>query len=329
MFKRKNSKWLVIVFVVLLAVVLIQQQYQAKKGERSFRKELVSVDTADVTAVKIFPPEDKNPDFEIYRKNGNWRIRSEKIDSKADPKAVDAILKQLTEMKPERLAARSKEQWEKYEVMDTASLRVVIEEDGKNVGEVIVGKFSFNPRKQPQNQQGMSAYQPRGKMTSFVRMAGEQEVYALDGYLKTVFRPQLKSFRNKNLVAVNKKDLKKVEFNYPAQSFTLQKKNNQWTVNGMTVDSAQTASYIQQLANRRSNSYVDDWPESKLNDPQYTITAHGDNFSPITLKAYKADSTHQFIVTSTENDAMFSGRKGNLFKNTFMKMDYFLGAGKK
>lgn len=55
MSKKSRSKKLTIVFVILLAAILIFNYFESRKGERTFRKEVVSIDTAKITSIKIYP----------------------------------------------------------------------------------------------------------------------------------------------------------------------------------------------------------------------------------------------------------------------------------
>jgi len=55
MFKRLNLKVLVVIFIALLAVFLITKMIENKKGERSFKKDLVTVNIDDVEITGTYP----------------------------------------------------------------------------------------------------------------------------------------------------------------------------------------------------------------------------------------------------------------------------------
>jgi hypothetical protein len=55
MFKLKSNTTLWIVFAVLLIAVVLIFTTESTKKERSFRKELVTIDTSAVTSLSIYP----------------------------------------------------------------------------------------------------------------------------------------------------------------------------------------------------------------------------------------------------------------------------------
>ena len=55
MFNKLSTKTLIILFAGLLIVVAAFLFNDAKHGERSFRKDLVNIDTAKVTSINIYP----------------------------------------------------------------------------------------------------------------------------------------------------------------------------------------------------------------------------------------------------------------------------------
>lgn len=322
MFRKLNIKTLVIILVVLVAIYFITDMIGDR--ERSFRSTLVEVDTARVTDVIINLPGDDKQIQLMRTGSGQWEVSTGTETYTADKNVVKKILNQYVEMKPERVAATSPGKWTQYEVNDTTGINVVLKDDGKELANVYIGKFSYS--QQPQTQvQNPYQQQQRGKMTSFVRLADEDKVFAVDGFLKMEYQKDINAYRNKSLVSVNKSDISRVVFNYPGKQFTLSKEEEKWMLDGQAADSAKTVRYLGKIARLNSSNFVD--PSTpKAEDAVQTVRIEGNNFSPVQIKAYPTtDTTMKYVVTSSYNpDAEFDGSKANLHEKVFVDQNELL-----
>jgi len=317
MFHKLNIKTLVIILVILAAVFLIIDMMGDK--ERSFRSDIIEVDTANITSVEISIPKDQVQI--ILSRTGSssdWVVMSEGNKYPADVSVVKNILTQLNDIKAERVAATNKTKWDQFEVSDSTGTRVVLKEGKKEVADLYVGKFSY--AQPPQGMQQNPYQQQRGKMTSFVRLTDEKEVYAVDGFLKMSYQSDVNSYRNKSLVNVGKEDISRLIFQYPDnQNFTVTKNNDQWLIDGQMADSASTVGYLNKIFRLTSSNFID--PSTvKTSDATYTLRIEGNNFTPIDLRAYPSDSTTQYVITSSINPgAEFDGAKSKLFEKVFIQ----------
>jgi hypothetical protein len=317
MFHKLNIKTLVIILVILAAVFLVIDMMGDK--ERSFRSDIIEVDTASITSVEINIPKDQ-VQIILSRTGGSsdWVVMSEGNKYPADVSVVKNILSQLNDIKAERVAATSEAKWDQFEVSDSTGTRVVLKDGKKEVADLYVGKFSY--AQPPQGMQQNPYQQQRGKMTSFVRLTDEKEVYAVDGFLKMSYQNDVNSYRNKNLVKVGKEDISRLVFQYPDnQNFTLTKNNDQWLIDGQMADSASTVSYLNKIFRLTSSNFVD--PSTvKTSDATYSLRIEGNNFTPVDLRAYPSDSTTQYVITSSINPgAEFDGAKSKLFEKVFIQ----------
>lgn len=322
MFRKLNIKTLVIILVILAAVILIIDLMGDK--ERSFRSEIVEVDTANVTAVHIIIPMG-NVEIILSRSGGSadWSVLSEGHKYPADVNVVRNILSQLIDLKAERVAATSRDKWDQYEVSDSTGTRVILMDGKKEVADIYIGKFSY--AQPPQGGQQNQYQQQRGKMTSFVRVEDEKEVYAVDGFLKMSYQNDVNSYRNKSLVNVNKDDISRLVFNYPDnENFNLTKNNDHWLIEGQIADSANAVGYLNKIYRLTSSNFVD--PSTiKISDATYSLRIEGNNFTPIELMAYPSDTITGYVVTSSVNPgAEFDGLKSKLFEKLFVGQSEFL-----
>ncbi len=316
MFNKLNSKILIIVFAILLLLVIIVKLFESR-SERTFKNELASFDTGDVTSISIITKGDAEKKLSLYLDGDYWKAQKDGKTYNADGDKIDNLLNELLKLKPERVAAAKSEKWTDFEVVDSLSVRIQVKKQSKVLADLHIGKFSYQNPTDP--------YQRQGKMTSYVRIADDDITYAVDGFLRMMFNSDVNSYRNSKLCETSANELTKLTFTYPADSsFTLTKQNDKWMVNGLLADSAKVAKYVSSLSNLVSTNFVDE-DLSMVVQPTHILRIEGNNMSaPIELSAIPADSINQYIVTSSINKGTnFSGAKGNLFTKIFKGEDEF------
>ncbi|MFW5780992.1 MAG: DUF4340 domain-containing protein [Bacteroidota bacterium] len=320
MFRKLNPKILLSGFAILLVIVVLVKLNQRKSGDRSFRSEIVEVDTSKVTQVVITAMPGGSEEKLFLEKSGEtWKVTKEGTVYNADEIMVERLLEQLINMKPQRVAATTENRWTDFEVTDSAGIFVKVKGGSKTLAEVIIGKFSY--------QQPTNPYDRQGKMTSYVRVEGENEVYAVDGFLRMTFSTDAGSYRDKAIISGNKSNWTKLKFRYPADSsFVLEMQGNQWMTDGILADSASVAQYLSRISQMTSHNFVDTTLD--VSDvPEFSLEIEGDNMvSSIKVDAFEADTTNKYLVTSNQNEgAFFSGAKAELFEKIFVpKSEFFL-----
>jgi len=302
MFKKLNLTTLAIVFGILLIIVVISQLISNHRGESNFRKQLFEVDSVKISSISIKTKLAKEETL-ILKDGKNWTVSGNKKTYKVDLGMVRAMVLELYNMKAERLAATDKSEWAIFQVTDTMATHVKVKQGSKVVADFLVGKFSYN-----QNPQ---------KFNTYIRITGEDEVYAVDGFLAMTFSKRLDDLRNKTLINVNPAQITRLSFSYPADSsFQLVKDKKQWKLNGQDVDSTKVAGFINNISNINGNEFVND--EVKAGIHIYTLKIEGNNFSPVEVNAFTADTVNKFIITSNLNtEGRFSGISSDLVNRVF------------
>jgi hypothetical protein len=317
--KFLNTKTLIVLLVILGGIYLITKL--TEKEDRTFRSEMATIDSANVTKMIIMPKLGSDGKEVTITKTGyEWKLESEGKTYKADPSSVKNIMAELMRMKSERVAAVDESKWNEYEVSDSTGTRIQVYDGNKMISDLYVGKFDYTQPKGPQSQ----FQQNRGKMSTFVRPAEDKTVYVVDGFIKMSIQPNVDAYRDKTLVASNKDDLTKITFNYSTyDNFVLSKEEGKWFLNGMPTDSVKTNGYLNKLARLTSSNFIDD-VEPLNNTPLFQVKIEGNNLLPIELKAFPADSTNKYIITSSKvPDAKYSGQKAGLFERIFVDRSEF------
>src|SRR5210317_1594934 len=168
MFRKINTKVLAIIFVVLLALVVLIEIIDNRKGNRTFKSDLVEVVAGEVTSIELYPKVNNGNQIKLFKENDKWKVESEGKKYNADQAIAGQLISSLNNMKPKSVAATNKDRWEQFEVTDSLGTRVKLFNDANLLTELIIGKFSFS---QPRN------------MTSYVRLSDDKEVYGVEGML--------------------------------------------------------------------------------------------------------------------------------------------------
>ncbi len=284
MFRKINSKILISIFVVLLALVVLVELIDSRKGNRTFKNELVNVEAAEVTSLELYPKAVNGNLIRIFLENEKWKVESDGKTYNADGPNVTRMIAELNEMKPKSVAATSKDKWEQFEVTDSLGTRVKLMKGSDVLADVVIGKFSFQ--------------QPR-TTTSYVRLTDDKEVYGVEGMLAMSFNRNLNSFRDRTIIKSNKADWTKLTFSYPADSsFVLEKRDNKWMIGDMQADSAKVAQYFTRIANLTDGSFVNEKP---VIAPTHRLSIEGNNMmQKVEVIGYYSDPEH-FVMESNLN----------------------------
>ncbi|MFC2100243.1 DUF4340 domain-containing protein [Bacteroidota bacterium] len=310
MFKKIGSRTLWIVLIVLLAILVITQIRDKKRGERTFKSEFFELDTALITSFEFYPLSQPDKKISFNKTVNTWELSEKEKKFTPDPAGVRSIIQSLATLKPERVVATETSKWLEYQVDDSTGIQLTVKQGEQIMASLIIGKFSFQ--------------QNSRKTTSYVRLQDDNNVYAVDGMLRMVFSPDINNYRNRMLAKLNIGDISSLTFNYPGDSsFIIKKQDAFWFVNESQADSTEVQNYLNQIAFLSSGDFIDE-ANQYLSAPIYSLVVQGNNMNPLEIRAYEADSINKYFITSSFNrDAIFSGGKSNLYSNIFVPLSKF------
>jgi hypothetical protein len=321
-----NLKKLSFIFIFLLVMVALVLLVDQKKGKKTFRTDLFDADTAEITAIIIHPKADQSKPLTLVKDGKEWTVKEGEKAFSADPGMVKEMLRTLNDMKATRVAATEKTRWKEFEVDDSTSTGILVKKGKKTVSTLYLGKFSYQ---MPKNTNPYDYYNRQPKISTYVRVGNEKFVYVTEGFLTMVFNRNLNDFRNKVIIRSNNNDWSRLTFSYPADSsFILLKEKGQWSVDGTVIDSLVAAEYLSSIAWVSSEDFVDGQkPVSNKSD--LSLKIEGDNMvSPIVISAYAADTTHGYLLHSSQNQGVFfSGKKSGITDRVFVGKKKLLSAG--
>jgi hypothetical protein len=313
MFRKFSNKSLLIIFAILAILAIIVFVHDSKKGERTFKSELFTVDSAAVTSITVYPKGNGNDILKLAKAGKEWDIISKNKKYPADSLIIRNLLRTLAHITPERVAGTDKTSWKQFEISDSSSFRVVVEQGGNITADFRVGKVSFSQDKSSQNFRGNRNMEVK----SHIRVAGDDRVYVVDGFLSMMFTNNPSQYRNKTVLRLDKRQLSRLTFIYPGDSsFVLARKGNKWYVNDIQADSAGTEKYLNSIENATGTEFAD---ESVIfPNFGYTLKIEGNNMSAAEVKgAFDPGSKKYYIQSNINPSALFSWSNASLFSQIF------------
>jgi len=309
MFKNIPSRSLLFIFSFLLIIAIIFIYYDSTHEERTFKKDIVDIDTSKVTSVSIFPKVTNHKEVKLIKEGNYWVVRFDNNKSvQADYSKIKNLLNQLIQIKSNGVAAQQESKWSEFKV-DSSGTRVQVYEGSSITLDIIIGKFTFQ--------------QPRTAL-SYVRLKGDVTVYEVNGFLEFSFNQKPNDFRNSIVINDDFSNWKRLTFTYPADSsFQLVKDTSgNWTINKVRTDSAKTIDILRNLSHVSSTDFVDDYSQLTLGKPTYSLTIETSTLGVINLAAY-ADPTSLIVHSSQNTEAYFDGKANSLWQKVFMGKNSF------
>jgi len=304
MFNKLSTKTLIILFSVLLLIVVAFLLYDSQHGERSFRSEIISIDTSKVTSINIYPKQNNHKLVKIFKDGNYWKVNLDNNKTADVPhQKVENIFRELLNIKPLSVAALGKNKWKEFQVDDTSGTKIKIFENGNNTLDLTIGKFAFQ--------------RPKSIFT-YVRVGDDENVYKINGMPGFTLNQDVNYFRDGRIVNDNFSNWSKLNFTYPADSsFVLEKKNKNWMADNRVVDSAEVSNYLRTLSNLANQNFIDNFDKSNFKKALYTLTINSSSKGGITIAAYKVNNEY-ILHSSTNPDAYFDASKNDLLIKIFV-----------
>lgn len=323
MIKKLGNKGLLLILALLIIVFAIARYISNKKGENTFKTAIIpKIDSTRMNGMVIFPEaptsqpgqksvKPKPLPFIFTRKGKEWYVTQNGIGGRAQLRSAKYMIDQLEQISPDRLASNNPADWKDFAVTDSLGTRVVFLYDKDTALDVIVGRFSYIPQ--------------RKQSISYIRVAGQNEVYAIDGFLSLNITENFDGWRDKKIMPDNYESWAKLTFTYPADSgFTLKKDSNkEWVFDGAgfpeikELDSATAWGAIKNISEQNYGSFINNF-DSNSKQPAFTLRIEGKAFGAVVLKAYPTDTLNQYVINSTINPtSFFNGKYNGTFSKIF------------
>jgi len=305
----KNRTLLIVLLVLLAAYGLIQLLTEGR--EASFRTSLLEVDTSEISKL-VIDPKGKPASFELERTGRQWIARRGEVEAQVGPDKMDRLFSSISNLRTQSVAAKSEDQWPKYELGEAEAHKVEVYAEGSKQAGLYFGKMDFN--------------QQQRKATTYARVEGEPEVYALDGFQTMGLVQGFDNYRNRTVIKM-KPGMEVTQFEYqrPNGAVSFQRTPEGWQSGGQMLDSMKVENYLNVLRNLKADAFADAFdPALAAQWPKEQLQLSGNNIlQPFELTVYRDTSAEQpFIVHSSYNpDAYFRSDSAGLYSKLFKPVE--------
>ncbi len=317
MSSKFDNKYLLVVLVILGAIFVFVKFYKAPKSERTLRTSIVQIDTSKVSKIKILPSSEKGGEVVFQRLGNSWKVGNGIVEAGTGDNVVPNLFTQLLQIKPIRLESRQKESWEEYNLTDSLATRIIVYENDREKLNLYIGKFTYQQTNDP-----YSGGRGGVKGTSYVRLDGEDEIYAVDGFLTFTFNQPFSSWRDQTFINLRKADITKLTFIYPGDSsFVVALENNKWMLGNQFADSVKVDKYLTSISHKTASAFDDSF--DPFGNPTYRLIIEGNNMENIVVNAYRKDEERLVLNSTLNPDSWFESRFDGLFQDIFKGLSHF------
>lgn len=307
MFSKLSNRTLIILMAILGAIVIWTFFSESNKSESNFREQFVTVDTAAVQEIYIYPKAVPGEEIRIFKSGEHWRVTNGKEESPVETQTVSSLFSSFANLRTKSLAATSAGQWENFLVGDTSANRIKFVTP-KETADIMVGKFAFNNETR--------------SASSYVRLRNENEVYLVDGFLSITINQPFDAWRNRLLIRKGDQQWTKITFSYPGDSsYAILRESTAWLLRGDTAYTAEN--FVNEIAFLNGTHFA--VKPSLPATPLYRISIDGMNMTPITVDFYEAGNQEKYFVKSSLNpETLFSDKDGALASKLLRPWSYFI-----
>ena len=293
-----NNKTLTIIFIALLGIFAVSKLFKGNT-DSSFEKIVINIDTANVQKIVVHP-KNSAESYSVIREGNEWKAERGSIEARANTSTVRSMLNTLSKIEIQRLAAKSRDKWQDYEVDEDNGVRIEVFGPSEKLEDFIVGRFNFD-------QQSRSA-------TSYLRKTAEDDTYALDGFLSMTLNQGFDGVRDKTVLNFDKSSLSGIVLNEEGAQLSISKLNDQWsTSDGIPIDSTEMQQYLNGVYRLNASKFNDNADQLSLSQLGSLSFVSVNNTAETTIKIYRNENSF-LLNSSLNNDALYESDSSGIYK---------------
>lgn len=300
--RRSNNKILIIVLVVLLGGFVLTRVFRAPSLERNIEEDLLTLDTAQVSAIHITPAVDNKAEIRLIRSGVDWKVQYRGRTARVEMNQLNSALGSISEIHADRILTRKKEKWTDYNVDTTGThVTVILNQDTQK--EFWVGKLSGSG--------------------NCIRIEGEDDVYEVKEALERNFNKNFSAWRDKSFISVQPESVSKIAFQYPGDSsFVVVQSGGKWELEDVKADSSKVQTYLNRLRSRNLSEFADDFKPSA--QASHILKLSNDSSLAITVQGWKMEDDKWVLASSLQDSVYFSSSDATMIRELFAGKKWFL-----
>jgi len=192
MLQKLNIKTLLIILIILGGLVALNYGLKSKHGDRNFENNIAKIDTSRIDNIAFSSP---SFNYALEKTPSGWVVDIAGEKHGTDARAISGLLSELSNIKIERMASKSSDKWKKYEVDDSLGVKMTVKSGSEKLAEWVIGKFSY---KQLSGNNPMAGGRNNMKLTTYLRDANQEAVFAINGMLGSLGKGKADAFRKRS-----------------------------------------------------------------------------------------------------------------------------------
>jgi hypothetical protein len=215
--------------------------------------------------------------------DGGWKVGTEEF--RADERAVEGVLQDLSELRVEAVASRTGEREELFGLGPEEGIAVRLTgAEGSALAEFRVGREGPD------------------RFSGYLRLEGEKRVLRVSANLETVFSRPVTGWRERRIVELDEESVEAVVLTRPGGSVLLERDaNGEWSADGRPAEAGRISSFLQNIVNLRASDFAD--PEGAggaFDEPAAEIVLRGEGRTlTVVAGALEEESNQRYIRTDS------------------------------
>jgi len=242
---RSGTRTLLIIVAALAALYFVSTRWGATSKQRSFRDEVIRLDTAAITSFSLFPAKLGHAELRFERTPDGWTVvAGDGAVHRADTADLNALLRGVAYARAHRFTGYLDRLAERYDLTDSLVDRAVFRLRDGTEKQVLFGR-------------GQPAEDGSG-MLSTINIVGENEVFSVKGTMSEMAEQDLVSWRPTRLMAGRPADIQRVSLQYSMDTgYVLERRDRLWLVDQDTADQSKVDRYLADITNAKAQTFAD------------------------------------------------------------------------
>jgi len=275
-------------------------------GVARFPMPLIAVDTAVLTTISI---EKEDEQLTFRREDAGWIVSNGRLHLRALADPMHRLLEVFSLIQTHGLFDKEAVADGRHGTDPPEGLRVRLYAGEQALESFTLGRFHFDPQQR--------------RYTSYLRLAGQQEIHIVDGERTLPLRTRFEAYRHRELLRLpHAARITRLEYHRSDTTFRFERLPTGWRMNGaIPIDSSEAETFLRRLRQVKGGVFADDFDELMAQSRLlYTLSIHGEDLpAPIELHCY-SDSSRQppFVLRSSMHpEVFFASDSSGLYHELF------------
>ena len=294
----------VLVLGLILAGILVfaLRRLDERRPDPPFQAPLIEIDTAAVAAIRIH----QVASLSFQREATGWIVSDGRLHLKAVPSKMAELLNALHYIRAEHLLEPAPGIDFGLDGESGISIRVYT---SNGLTEAFtLGRFHYDEEMR--------------RSITYLRLAGQREVYAVDGLQTLPLRAEFEDFRRRDLLRLPALRFDSIAYQRGDTTFCFYRSGDRWqSSDGQLLDSTEVAGFFQRLRRLQGATFADDFDELMAQQLQHRSLAlyHASLPTPLFVYSYHDSTRHPpFVLRSSQYpEIFFASDSSGLYRDVF------------